>query len=314
MDRLDAELLKHLRDDGRVSNVELARRTGVTEKTVRQRIARLVEQHGLRFRAELDKPAAVSRVIYLVRTQAGHRLDEADRLAGLEQVDSVRMTSGYCDIVVEASFGSDTQALEFAARELDAAVGIARANVVQVIEAVRAGQVPSDARLLEFDHAAAALETVQDVLDLTCDVAGALMGARRVFAGLMTTPESDAASDPLFSHTLRWRGLSSRYIETIYGHIRTGQGVPTGNSRGRHLFVSDARSDPLFSPVAELVRAEGFRSFLSLPIMCDDAHLGNVNIYFDEVIDYDAASVSKAQELADRAGAHLARVLASGPS
>jgi GAF domain-containing protein len=102
--------------------------------------------------------------------------------------------------------------------------------------------------------------------------------------------------------------LSSRYIAGIYDNLRRGRGVPTARSRGQHLFVADALDDPTFAGVADLVRAEGFRSFLSLPIMLEHRHLGNLNLYFDEVISYDPDLVAKGQELADVVAAHLDRV------
>lgn len=308
MDALDLDLVRLLREDARAPYVELARRVGVSEKTVRQRVARLVDSAGLRFRAELDRPAGHVHVVFLLTTRAGCRLSEADRLAGLPAIDSVRLTSGDCDILAEASFASGSDALQFGEIELAAAPGIADVRTIPVIGEVRAGQLPSDERLRAFDTAAADLDSTEDVLDLACDAVAALYETQRVFAGLLATPESDIASAPLFSPAIRWRGLSSRYIAGIYENLRRGAGVPTGRSRGQHLFVADALDDPTFAKVADLVRAEGFRSFLSLPIMRAQRHLGNVNVYFDDVTRYDADLVAQGQELADLLAAHLERV------
>jgi DNA-binding Lrp family transcriptional regulator len=290
-----------------MSNVELARRVGVSEKTVRLRVARLVEQAGLRFRAELDDDGRATQVVYLVVTGPGKRLEVADRLARLDPVDSVRLTTGAFDIVVEASFDSDAAGLEFYVREVEAGPGVERSTSIHVIKTVRATSAAIAERLVGFHESAEEASTVEALLDLACDAASDELGADRVFAGL-TDRSSSPDRDPLFSPSSRWRGLSSRYIDALYRNMRANTLVPTLASRGQHLFIADAQTDPIFAPVANLAEAEGFHSFLTLPIRHEDEHLGSLNLYYDHVIPFSAERVSLGQELADAIGKHLQRV------
>lgn len=306
---LDHRMLEVLREDGRISNVDLARKVGVSEKTVRQRIARLVDRSGLRFRAELESAPAGTQVVYLLTAMPGQRLVVADRLARLRPVSSVRLTTGTYDIVVEAAFDSDAVALEFYVHEIETGPGIARSVPVHVIKSVRATSAPeTDAPFREFDAAAGALGSVDALLDLACDVAEEEFGTARVFAGLMATDGAADRTAPAPERHLRWRGLSSRYIDAIFRNLRAHTVVPTEASRGQHLFVADARTDPLFAAVADLVTAEGFRSFLSLPIRHGEVPLGALNLYYNTVVPFDAEQVARAQELADAVGNHVARV------
>jgi len=57
-DDLDESILRLLRDDGRVSNREVARRLGVSEGTVRHRLKRLEDARAIRIGAVVD-PASL---------------------------------------------------------------------------------------------------------------------------------------------------------------------------------------------------------------------------------------------------------------
>jgi DNA-binding Lrp family transcriptional regulator len=303
---VDRRILDILREDGRISNVELARRVGVSEKTVRQRIARLVSQAGLRFRAEIDGPDNATRVLFLINTSPGQRLAVADRMSAQRPVDTVRLTTGGYDIVVEARFDSDAAALEFFVREVEAGDGVERARSIHVIKSVSASASSrADGAFERFGAAAARLDTPEALLDLACEAAGARMGTNRVFAGMMASQLDPDRGEPPFNPCVRWRGLSSRYIDAIFHSDHS----PIQASRGQHLFVSDARTDPLFAPILDLVLAEGFRSFLSLPIHHNDEYLGHLNLYYNTVVPFDTERVAQGQELADAVGTHLRRVL-----
>jgi DNA-binding Lrp family transcriptional regulator len=311
---LDGRILDILREDGRISNVDLARKVGVSEKTVRQRITRLITNSGLRFTAELDNDGSATKAVYLVNTEPGQRLIVADRFAHLPNIDSVRLTTGGYDIILEASFDTDGDALEFFVRDIEAGAGVERSTSLHVIKTVRATAAADNDRFAEFNAQASAAVTIEALLDLTCDVAGAELGTGRVFAGMAIDPDSESASNPLFSRSLRWRGLSSRYIDAIHRNVHSHTIVPTIASRGQHLFVADAETNPLFAQVADLVEAEQFHSFLSLPIRHNETLLGSLNLYYDTVIPFNAERIAQGQELADVVGKHLARLSKLDPN
>ncbi len=75
----------------------------------------------------------------------------------------------------------------------------------------------------------------------------------------------------------------------------------------QHVFVADARADPLFRSVRELVLSEGFRSWMGMPVRDGDTRRGTLCLYWDTVITCREGLARQAQVLADLLGKHLSR-------
>jgi DNA-binding Lrp family transcriptional regulator len=104
LDTLDLTLIDELQRDGRVPFAQVARVLGVTEKTVRRRVARLVEQRFITIAAVTD-PATLGfggMALALVTTE-GHRspAEIAADLAQLPETDYVSLTTGPFAMQVE---------------------------------------------------------------------------------------------------------------------------------------------------------------------------------------------------------------------
>lgn len=104
LDGLDLQLIDHLQIDGRIPYVELARRVEVTEKTVRRRVSRLIDEGYVTIAAVTD-PGLLgfgSMALALV-TVDGTRspVDLADELAQLAETDYVTVTTGPFAVQVE---------------------------------------------------------------------------------------------------------------------------------------------------------------------------------------------------------------------
>jgi DNA-binding Lrp family transcriptional regulator len=309
LDPWDRQIYELLARNGRMSNLDVARQLGISEKTVRQRIRRLVERDGMRIVAAFDRPPAPSRLIMLLHAEPGQRFSLASRLAEMPEVDEVHLTTGAYELIVQASFASDAEALEFYVGQVESGPGVQRAQSAHIIETISPKSATAAEAFEEFDAKAAELHEVRDLLDLACDAAVAQFGTGRITVS--NTEDRDHDPDaPLYGTNMRWRGLSSRYIETVCT-IRRAQSViiPTVIERGQHLFVPDAQNDPLFRQLADLVASEGFRSFLAVPVRCHDTRHGTLNLYFDTVIPYRPELVAQAQQLADALGKHIARAL-----
>lgn len=104
LDTLDLTLIDELQRDGRVPFAEVARRLGVTEKTVRRRVSRLVEQHYITIAAVTD-PASLgfgAMALALVTTDSRRAPAElASEFAQLQEADYVSITTGPYPIQVE---------------------------------------------------------------------------------------------------------------------------------------------------------------------------------------------------------------------
>jgi DNA-binding Lrp family transcriptional regulator len=309
LDPLDRQIYELLARNGRMSNLDISRQVGVSEKTVRQRIRRLTERDGMRVSAVFDRPPAQSRLIMLVHAEPGQRFSVADRLAELPQVDEVHLTTGAYELVARASFSSDAEALEFYVRHVESGPGIAAAQLTHIIETISPQRGRTQDLFGEFEGKAAELHELRDLFDLACDTATANFGTNRIAVSGTSMLGLDPRL-PLYDADIRWRGLSSRYIEMVCT-IRRAESViiPTVIERGQHLFVPDAQTDPLFRRLADLVTSEGFHSFLAVPVRSDDISHGTMNLYYDTVIPYREELVAQVQELADLLAKHVARIL-----
>ena len=309
LDPLDRQIVELLSRNGRMSNLDAARQLGVSEKTVRQRIRRLMDRDGMRIVAAFDQPPAQSRLIMLLHAEPGQRFAVASRLAQLPDIDEVHLTTGAFELVATASFGSDGQALEFYVSQIESAPGIQSSLSAHIIETIspKTGTAPD--LYEEFDARAARLHQLRDLLDLACDTATAQLGTSTVAVSSIPADRDPFAA--LYDYSrIRWRGLSSRYIEMLCTTRRAESVIiPTVIERGQHLFVPDAQTDPLFRPLADLVASEGFRTFLAVPVRSDARNHGTMNLYFDTVVTYRPDLVAQAQELADILGKHVGRTL-----
>lgn len=63
-------ILEQLEENGRISNIEIARKLGLSEATVRQKIKKLVSANSIRFKALVDFQAIGVSVVCLVRITA----------------------------------------------------------------------------------------------------------------------------------------------------------------------------------------------------------------------------------------------------
>jgi len=111
LDETDRRLLSVLREDGRMSVAELARRLDVARATVTSRIDRLTESGTIigftvRVRDELD-PLAV-RAITLIEVEGRTTDDVIRRLRGFPEIRSLHTTNGGWDLVAE--LGAETLA------------------------------------------------------------------------------------------------------------------------------------------------------------------------------------------------------------
>jgi len=306
LDALDQKIFQLLAENGRMSNLELAGHVGVSEKTVRQRIRRLIERDGMRIGATLDHDAAPSRLIVLVRAESGQRFAVADRLVALPEVDEVHLTTGAWELVVLASFPSDSDALEFYVSHVEQGIGIEESQSTHVVETITPRNARRSDSFDQFDVQAARAGSMPELLDLACDTATELLGADRVHVSADGSWLTSPASQP-WTTTTRWRGLSSRYVDEIRIKGRDGGlTMPNVVRHNQHLFVADAQTDPLFQSVSELVATEGYHSWLGLPVRNGDTRRGTLCLYWNNVITYRDDLVVRAQVLADTLGKHLA--------
>ncbi len=104
LDVLSRRLINELQRNGRVAYAEVGRRLGVSEKTVRRRVLRLVDEGSITI-AAVTHPAALgfeAMALALVRVEGNYAPDRLARMfAQLPEVDYVTVTTGPFALQVE---------------------------------------------------------------------------------------------------------------------------------------------------------------------------------------------------------------------
>ncbi len=105
IDDIDIQIVEILEQEGRTTNKEIARRLGLSEGTVRNRIRKLTESRYLKVKG-LTNPALhpEKQVVFVLVKVPLHRgwNDTAKQISRLPEVKSVSLLAGRFDLLVEA--------------------------------------------------------------------------------------------------------------------------------------------------------------------------------------------------------------------
>ena len=114
---------------GNMAHTDLARRLGVSESTVRQRVKRLQDAGILKIRALRDPNRLAGQQLALVAVSVvqSRQLDaKAREIAALDHVLSVSIVSGQYDIILEVLVDSNQGLISFLTEELSRVDGLTR--------------------------------------------------------------------------------------------------------------------------------------------------------------------------------------------
>jgi Lrp/AsnC family transcriptional regulator, regulator for asnA, asnC and gidA len=139
LDALDRRIIDQLQDDGRRSNVAIARALGVTEATIRNRIDRLVSNGFIRIAAVIDprKTPYLTDAMIWIRLERGRAREAGEHLASLPNVVYVAYTAGRYDMLIEALFESDDDLFEFLHGTLSKVRGVLQSETYHVLHTVK---------------------------------------------------------------------------------------------------------------------------------------------------------------------------------
>jgi Lrp/AsnC family transcriptional regulator for asnA, asnC and gidA len=139
LDSVDVQIIRILQQDGRASNVEIARRVGVSEATVRKRLERLISENVIRITAVPDSAkvdlATVTFIALGVDLSLVDRI--ADQLAQAPEVRAIYYTTGENDLIVEAWFSSGDELLRFLTQRVASIPGIHRTATSHVLRVIK---------------------------------------------------------------------------------------------------------------------------------------------------------------------------------
>lgn len=98
-----------------MSNVELARRLGVSEATVRRRLKALLASGALQVGASADPASIGFRVHALIalRTSVSHVFEVAESFAQMREIRYVGLAAGKFNLVIQGFFRSEEEFVRF---------------------------------------------------------------------------------------------------------------------------------------------------------------------------------------------------------
>jgi Lrp/AsnC family transcriptional regulator for asnA, asnC and gidA len=139
LDELDHQIIAELRRDGRLANTEIARRLGVSEATIRNRIQRLTGAGVIQIGAmvNLARLGYEQYVIIGVHCDNHRLLEVAEALAAMPEVRYVSCVTGRYDLVVAGLFASRDELFDFLTKRLGSMPGVGNTETMHLLRPVK---------------------------------------------------------------------------------------------------------------------------------------------------------------------------------
>ncbi|HYY81292.1 MAG TPA: Lrp/AsnC family transcriptional regulator [Actinomycetes bacterium] len=139
VDEVDRDIIRLLQSDGRTSNTDIARALGVTETTIRKRIARLIDEELVNVVA-VPTPRAVGMTmsaIIGISVQLPSLRAVSERLVAYPEVRYVGIATGRYDVIIEAFFTDEEHLLEFVSKKLGSLKGVTGAETGLILKVAK---------------------------------------------------------------------------------------------------------------------------------------------------------------------------------
>ena len=136
MDDDDRAIIKILQEDGRAAHAEVARRLGVSEATVRRRLAKLRQDRVIRVVAVAEPERLGYHTSAFIGLQVDPaRIEEvATKLAALEETEHVAITTGSYDIFIRVNLESTAALAAFLHRNVGTVEGVRQTETFVSLE------------------------------------------------------------------------------------------------------------------------------------------------------------------------------------
>jgi Lrp/AsnC family transcriptional regulator for asnA, asnC and gidA len=141
LDSVDWKIIRVLQQNGRTSNVQIARQVGVSEPTVRRRLERLLSARIVRVVAMSDATRLGFHTIAFMTLRVDlARVDQiADKIARLPQVRTIYLTTGGSELILEAWFTSSEDLLHFMTEHIGSISGIRGTTTSHILRTIKDG-------------------------------------------------------------------------------------------------------------------------------------------------------------------------------
>ena len=143
LDAIDWKILRELQDDGRITNVELSKRVGISAPPCLRRVKRLEESGIIRgYRAMLNSPALGLEVVAFCMIGLNHQSEAelkafADRTTAWPIVRAAWMVSGESDFLLHCVASDLTTFQSFVIEELTSSPNVDTVRTALTIRQVK---------------------------------------------------------------------------------------------------------------------------------------------------------------------------------
>lgn len=141
LDDTDRAIIDCLREDGRMPSATIARRIGITEKTVRKRLQQLTDERGLQVVPVVDPDRiGLSTCLYVGIVVDAPKIEEvARRVRAMPEVRYLAYTTGPWDLLAEAFVGSREHMAEFLLSAIGKLPGVRNSETFNVLRIAKFG-------------------------------------------------------------------------------------------------------------------------------------------------------------------------------
>lgn len=136
IDKVDRKIISLLQENGRRSNVDIARYIDISESTVKNRIDRLIEKKILSVLAVLNPQAMgyESHVIIGISTEKGQTVRVGNTIKSMKEVAYLGYVTGRYDMIVEVLLKDPSELFSFLSRKIEEIPGIAATETFYVLQ------------------------------------------------------------------------------------------------------------------------------------------------------------------------------------
>jgi DNA-binding Lrp family transcriptional regulator len=125
-DELDYQILLALRENARKPAVDIARETGANERTIRNRIERMVQSGAIRLTSIVDPQAFgyINTVDIFLEVDPLQEKDAISNLLSRQEITYLALGQGTQEVSIEARFKDNVEMREFLGRVLPSVPGV----------------------------------------------------------------------------------------------------------------------------------------------------------------------------------------------
>jgi DNA-binding Lrp family transcriptional regulator len=136
MDRIDDLIIQILKENSRLSFVDIAKRVGLSEAAVRRRVSNLTDAGVIRkFTVEVNESQQTSAMIYVSVSPSVPTIEVSKRMKGVQGVVTVYETTGPSDITAILR-GSNIAVLNKTVDEIRKLTGVISTNTSIILRSV----------------------------------------------------------------------------------------------------------------------------------------------------------------------------------